>query len=457
MNKTRIKIIIGIMSLALLGLVAIQFFWIRHALELRAMQFRDNVNLALTELDSELGGNRVKQQVRIQREFVQPQTHGNDSMRIVSRIVVSDSGDVGSFSWNGQQESNQVIELLHEGDEPGQEVEVILDKLLKDKGIDVNYEAIIVSGKSHQIFFQEDTFDKKNNIVFRRMLDKPGEDEPEMLTLRFKDPNRAVLDSMGLILPTSGLIILIISLCFGLTLAALFRTKKLSDMKSDFINNMTHELKTPISTISLASEALRDPVLNGNQEKVSHFAAVIQEENERLKLQVERVLEMARMDRGELKLRQEKVDLAQLVSNEVQRIQPAILARKGKLSFTNQATQTEITGDPVHLAGIFANLLDNANKYSPQAPQITVNLQNQGQNLLIQISDLGPGMSREVQKRIFERFYRVPTGNRHDVKGFGLGLSYVKAMCEAHGGSISVKSEPGQGSTFTVQFPLQAP
>lgn len=249
-------------------------------------------------------------------------------------------------------------------------------------------------------------------------------------------------------------ITLIVFIFSAISLYIMLRQKRLSEVKSDFINNMTHELKTPISTISLSSEVLLRPEIVNEPERLQQYVHIIQHENQRLRNQVDRVLQLAALDKRKMELKEETIDIHQLLKRIIESFSLNIKERGGSLTSDLRATKAEVTGDRVHLTNIFFNLLDNANKYSPETPTIHVSTQNKPNCLLVTIADNGVGMDKEAQRHIFDKFYRVPTGNLHDVKGFGLGLFYVKMMVEEHHGTIIVKSTPGKGSTFEVKLPL---
>jgi len=276
---------------------------------------------------------------------------------------------------------------------------------------------------------------------------------PNQLMLHFPNKKAYILSSLGVMAFSSMLIILVITLCFVYTVYIIFRQKKLSDMKTDFINNMTHELKTPVATISLASEMLMNSNVASDQTRLQRFANVIHEENKRLGGQVEKVLQMAVLDRGETKLNVTNVDVHERIKAIVDKMALQMDDRGGDFKLSLKANRTQITADELHLTNIITNLVDNAIKYSPDAPQVTLATEDAANGIVISVTDQGIGMTKEQQKRIFEKFYRVPTGNIHNVKGFGLGLSYVKAMVEAHGGSIRLRSEIHSGSTFEVYMP----
>jgi len=240
---------------------------------------------------------------------------------------------------------------------------------------------------------------------------------------------------------------------FGYALYTIMRQKKISEIKNDFINNMTHEFKTPISTVSLACEALQDEDVKKNDTFLKRYISIIDAENKRLGMQVEKVLQMATLEKKDFKLKLEKLNVHQVIDRALENINIQIEKREGVIKKQLLASQREVVADEVHLTNIIYNLLDNANKYSREKPEITIATNNKNDGIVVKIQDKGIGMSREVSNRIFEKFYREPTGNIHDVKGFGLGLTYVKTMLDALGGSINVKSDLAKGSTFEIYLP----
>jgi two-component system phosphate regulon sensor histidine kinase PhoR len=218
---------------------------------------------------------------------------------------------------------------------------------------------------------------------------------------------------------------------------------------------MTHEFKTPIATISLATDAIRNIIKSPNPEKAERFINIIKEENERMDSQVGKVLQMARIDKKEFNLNIEQVDVQDIVARASEKIALQVEKKNGSIKVDFQATNYIIEADETHFTNVIYNLLDNANKYSPENPDITIRVSNASGGIKIAVEDKGLGISKEARKYIFDKFYRVSTGDVHDIKGFGLGLSYVKVIVTAHAGHIEVKSEPGKGSTFTVFFPYQ--
>lgn len=273
------------------------------------------------------------------------------------------------------------------------------------------------------------------------------------LYIFFPEKTQHVIRQVWLPISSSILFIGVIIWCFIYAIRVIFKQKALSDTKNDFINNMTHEFKTPLATVSLAVEALQDPDLSTQDKFRNRYLGIIKDENKRLVAQVENVLQAAALEKQDFKLKLEEVDLSELLADVVDHFSLQIEKREGELDFENELQHPVIQADRFHISHIFNNLLDNANKYSPDKPKITIRAREEEDQILISIQDQGIGLSKDAQRKIFDKFYRVPTGNLHDVKGFGLGLSYVKTMLEAHKGGISVKSELGKGSTFTINLP----
>jgi len=264
---------------------------------------------------------------------------------------------------------------------------------------------------------------------------------------------KVIFNSIWYNLAASLLFVGIILGCFVYTIYVILFQKKLSEMKTDFINNMTHEFKTPIATISLATDSIVSPRVSGDPAKVKRFASIIKQENKRMNDQVEKVLQMAKLDKSTLNLNLSPVDLNDVITDAAVYISLQVEPRDGTIETDLQAEPAIVEGDLTHISSLINNLLDNANKYSPDRPKIMVSTRNVSKGVEVTVKDHGLGMSREARKNIFDRFYRVHTGDRHDVKGFGLGLSYVKTITEVHNGTINVKSELGKGSSFIVTFP----
>ncbi|MEX1132755.1 MAG: HAMP domain-containing sensor histidine kinase [Flavobacteriales bacterium] len=251
-----------------------------------------------------------------------------------------------------------------------------------------------------------------------------------------------------------AIVTLIVFSFFAYSVWVILKQKKLSEMKNDFIGNMTHELKTPISTIALSAEVLTDPNIVDEPDRLREYARIIRSENERLRTQVERVLQLSTLDKETLQLRREKVDMHQLVREVGNSLKLPMQERKVELRLELEAERHILSGDRVHLTNALFNLLDNALKYGHEGTEIIVGTRSKGGELRVSVQDHGIGIRKEDLGLVFERFYRVHTGNVHNVKGFGLGLHYVQQIAQAHGGGVTAQSEFGKGSVFTLSLPL---
>jgi two-component system phosphate regulon sensor histidine kinase PhoR len=250
----------------------------------------------------------------------------------------------------------------------------------------------------------------------------------------------------------SSIVIILIIIFFSYTIYVILQQKRLSEIRTDFVNNMTHELKTPISTIGLSAEAIISPSVSGSPERVKQYVNIIRNENSRLRSQVDRVLQIASLSPRKAALSQETIDLHEVLRTASATFEVQAAEQDGTLSTSLDALQSLVKGDRVHLTNVVYNLLDNAIKYSPENPKIHIRTFNRDNRFFLEISDNGIGINKANQKLIFEKFYRVPTGNLHAVRGYGLGLFYVKAIIKSHGGKITLTSEPGKGSTFQIQL-----
>jgi signal transduction histidine kinase len=247
---------------------------------------------------------------------------------------------------------------------------------------------------------------------------------------------------------------LIIVIAYTSAIMQLIKQRKISQIKSDFINNMTHEFKTPIATINLALDSIKNPKIIGDQEKVMRYLNMIRDENKRMHAQVENVLRISKLEKNELNISKDRIDLHDLIHDAIAHVELIIEDRKGYVNTHLDAEKTSVLANESHFTNVIVNVLDNAIKYSDDSPKIDVYTENFGNSILLKIADQGNGMSKQVQKHIFEKFYREHTGNVHNIKGHGLGLAYVKQIVEDHQGHISVESEKGKGSTFTIKLPL---
>ncbi len=274
------------------------------------------------------------------------------------------------------------------------------------------------------------------------------------LFVTFPNKSELILSGISTILLLSIFFILIIVIAFSSSLYQLIRQKKISEIKTDFINNMTHEFKTPIATINLALDSIINPKILGDDEKVLRYIQMIRDENKRMHSQVENVLRISRLEKNQIDLSKETIDLHDIIEDAISHISLLLDDRKGKIHLHFKAVVSELPGNQFHLTNVIVNMLENAIKYSVNPPVIDVYTESTNKFFILKIKDSGIGMSKAVQKQVFNKFYREQKGNIHDVKGHGLGLAYVKEIVEKHHGTVFVESEKGEGSIFTVKLPL---
>jgi two-component system phosphate regulon sensor histidine kinase PhoR len=358
-----------------------------------------------------------------------------------------------------QNLSNQMISEIYEWEKTMElnniEIGNTLNKYFPYYGIQTPYEfAVIRDGEIVQTSKKVNKSEFLKSIYKVRLFPDNIIRKDLVLSVVFPERTNYVLGSMAWILGGSMLFSLFIFSTFALSLYFIIRQKKISEMKSDFINNMTHEFKTPISTISLAADTITNPKVIKDENSIRHFIGMIKKENSRMDKQVETILQIASLDKKEIKFRFENTSLHAIIERAIETIEIQIQQKQGTIKTELGAAKDILFGDIEHLTSLVHNILDNAIKYSPEAPDITVKTFNSGDGIILLVEDKGIGMSKSVQSKIFERFYRQSSGNIHDVKGFGLGLNYVRAIVDAHKGSITVNSEPGKGSRFEIFLPF---
>ena len=359
-----------------------------------------------------------------------------------------------------QNMSDQMIAEVYQWEKTmevsNDEVNIALSRSFQFSEIKTPFEfAIIKDGKVQDGLFKKsgkNDFLKSNymvqlfpdNIIRQNLL----------VSVIFPERTNYVLGSMAWLLGGSLLFSLIILATFALSLFLIIRQKKISEMKSDFLNNMTHEFKTPIATISLAADTITNPKVIKDESSIRHFIGMIKKENSRMNKKVETILQIASLDKKEIAFKFENVSLHSVIERAAEAIEIQVHQKNGKIALNLKAEAPVILGDNEHLTNLVNNLLDNALKYSPDSPEITVETKNNDRGIILSVEDKGIGMSKSVQSKIFERFYRQSSGNIHDVKGFGLGLNYVRAIIDAHKGNVTVTSEPGKGSRFDIFLPF---
>ena len=497
---------IVLISVALLGLIAIQIYWIQNSIILKDAQFSRNVKIALNnvseilqEQESSHREQLVKQNFIFRQDSVataaKPMATQTDTtylytdrgeyrLEVVTRsntsLIHSDSLKQEAkqlppdnlLRLQGELfERSELLELLSQMVESEssadlsklynlEEIDSLLGKKLRSLGgIDAEFQFGIFNTFDQPQFLSEGAEEYVQELQqseYRvRLYPQYFLQEPFYLRVWFPHQRSYLVETLGPLLFSSALFMLIVIFAFAFTVRTIFRQKKVSEIKNDFINNMTHELKTPIATISLACEALFDRDIGYSEARINQYVQMIRDENKRLGVLVENVLRSAVLDRGGLNLKYQDVDMHEVISNAIKNILIQVEKKNGTINTKLDADKPVIFGDSIHLTNVIYNLIDNAIKYSSEGLQITVSTANKDNNLMIKVMDNGIGISKENQQRIFDKLYRIPTGNVHNIKGYGLGLSYVKVIVEKHMGSIWVESEPGKGSKFIIQLPLQ--
>jgi len=424
MNRKIIIFTIIVMTIALIGLMGIQIYWIKNASAVKEATFQRTVTEVLAKVV-----NKIE--------------------KLEKRKASQTNPYEGMLNFNRH--------LLYERfiNEPQLDSLILLE--LNIRGIDTRFEFGIYNPE-RDIFLLEKDPELRKNLIEKgsaaRLFVGDIYTSPEYLLLYFPHEKQFLLTELWGMLLISIILIIVIVYSFTYTITTIFRQKKLSEMKNDFINNMTHEFKTPISTISLACEALRDRDIVRTSEFTENYINIILEENKRLATMAEKILQTAVIEKGQLNMKRERIDLHEVITDVIKNIRIQVEIKDGLIRKQCRAATPVLMGDKVHLTNLVYNLLDNANKYSPRKPVITVRTENTSNGIQLTIEDHGIGIGKGEQKKIFDKLYRVPTGNIQDVRGFGLGLSYVKAIVEEHHGRISIESEINKGTTFKVFLPF---
>lgn len=440
MNSKSIRIIIILAVIALVGVLTNHFFWINKEIKIQDNllkieqkniqiekgQFNNQVTLALVNVRDEL----LSLNIEASGLYLEPVKQINPNYFVVSFYDTLNPELLKNLLVEQFKEYN-IKEVFEYGI-----YDCFTDSIIFDRYVDLS------SGK------------ELNNMSGTE-LEKWAHDGhyfgvyfPER-----KNTSYSTKENISKSFYISSIVIVFITLIFAYAIVVILRQKRLSEVKTDFINNMTHELKTPISTIGLSSEVLLNKDIHKDPDRIHRYAQIIKAENSRLESQVERVLQIAKLDKGEIQLKKESLNLQELIKESAEVFRISVEQNGGTITTVFNLENKSILADKVHLTNIIHNLLDNANKYSPENPTIDVKLFSSNGGVSVSISDNGKGMNKEQQKLIFDKFYRVPTGSVHDIKGFGLGLYYVKQIINQHGGKVSVESEINKGSKFTFWLP----
>ncbi|MFM1933474.1 MAG: hypothetical protein RL360_354 [Bacteroidota bacterium] len=556
MSKRKIRLLIALMSFALLGLIGFQAYWLRFMLETKQENFAKDVRTSLDQVvrklekqelavlaerqkkfesvasapkpkkkqapvyaeptvqeehpvltpprqdvifvrksfmlpngqlaevteeytvdeDPEEARQRIRAEVEMNRMLKREQQKALRKMRQRTNRLVQNLGDrqVQSQAQLAQEKSErQDLEKVLQKTQLAKEVfsdflfkdrpilqriqpgylDSLIRKELADKEVTLDYSFGIETTPGNWVYTSSPEIKSQKSAFTAALF--PNDLHPTQDNLRIYFPESAnyIWQTMGLSLAGSGLLLLVMIGCFYFAVLTILKQKKLATVKNDFINNMTHEFKTPITSISLATQLLQEELKPGKNESILRYLGIIKDENTRLGQQVERVLQTAQMEKEEITLKRKKVDISALVHQVAEINGPLIESVNGSLVVNVDKLPSTLELDEVHISNVLNNLIDNAVKYSPSNPQVEILARSQDQEISIQVKDHGMGMPKEALSNIFDAFYRVPTGNVHNVKGFGLGLSYVKKIVEAHGGKVHVKSKLGEGSTFEIYLP----
>lgn len=465
MNQKVIWLITGLLSVAVVGVMSLQLKFILESREEKEKLFDNHIRNALKNVAKKIEDAEDFQVNQFANGYSIQQIEKDSNSIIFRSTTVTQPNLYPEEKFKALQIKQMQYAILPIEERLNLP---LLDKALKqeflERGINIFYNYGVFSNSAnsfiaynnHFVFPQENqvSFWSLKNSEYQVNLFPTDINSPGTLAIVFPNKDRYIWAGLWNILLLSLLFIAIILGCFAYTITVIFRQKKLSEMKTDFINNMTHEFKTPIATISLAADSITNTSIINNPDKVKRFADIIKQENKRMNGQVEKVLQMALIERDTLKLNFTSIDVHEVINQAIGNISLQVEKKEGSVTARLDAERPVIEGDMNHISNIINNLLDNANKYSPDKPDIVVSTRNVSNGVEITIADKGIGMSKEAKKKIFEKFYRVHTGNLHDVKGFGLGLAYVKTMVTAHKGSVDVKSELDKGSSFIIFFPF---
>lgn len=500
----RLSWLIALLTFSLLGVTGIQAYWLKNAYELKEEKFEREVGQALAEVSERLDN---LESLRFLSESIQIEPFFTDKLSPSAARPFGDSvnpaagnlkltmrlGGDTVMEFKSDRGESPVLIAYRYGDTNAREmlvkanpdqmlqkglqldmllrklviheirrknIEQLLDKRtldsvisfeLKSRGIDLPFEFSVINEK--QVKLQSHNW-RENQDQHTAALFPNDFFSNQILSISFPKKSNYIMRSMWLMLLISLALTAGVIVAFYRTLSFSLRQKRISEVKTDFINNMTHEFKTPIATINLAIDALNNNKVLSNPEKIAHYSKMIKQENQRMNLQVESVLRMALMDKQELVLNLKEVNIQNIVKDCIEHVSLQLENRNGQLNKFFNDNNIRLKADENHLANCIINIIDNAIKYSVGPPQIKVVTEATQNYFILVISDKGVGMTKDEQKHIFDRFYRVSSGDLHNIKGHGLGLSYAKGIIDAHGGRIEVESEKGKGSKFYIYLPI---
>lgn len=521
MKKRVFILIVVLMSVSLIGIIAVQVYWIKDAIKNKQQQFENNVKIALAKTSESIKDKEYNEFVQKNKKFFEndkfrtdseiknylfqqidtlskqkftfgatileenfkiPVDFVNHDSIIVKRFsgkedtffskeITSTDKDFKSFleensfsSYNTYSELNkkQMEYMFAQSKQilpvykriSNRELKGILRKELSKRNINQEFKyGLYEDGLATPIKSGYFKVNLKKDYYYPLLEDEKGNSKYK-LYLSFPNERNSLYSEITSVLILSLLFIGIIIAAFYTSIYQIVRQKQISEIKTDFINNMTHEFKTPIATINLALDAIKNPKIIHDEDKVKRYVQMIRDENKRMHGQVENVLRISKLEKNQIDLTKEAVDVQEIVEEAIDHVALLLADKNGEICMKLEAISTEVLGNEFHLTNVVVNMLENAIKYSDNAPDISVHTESTNKFFIFKIKDKGIGMSKNAQKHAFDKFYREYKGNIHNVKGHGLGLAYVKEIIDNHQGTVHVDSEKGKGSEFTVKLPL---
>lgn len=480
MQKRSLFLIILFTVVALMGLITIQIVWIKYDIQARNSNFDKSMNEAVSnaiykldkiefakEIDNELSILQDQFQLKELFDSIASSIEKPGTNSLYDSILSLTQKEQYLIMQQIFQRTFMIRDVVREVfnsrklNSMAENIDVaLLDSLLHRelalKGVFAGYEFGIYNPQKKQLIiertgrFSQELLDQgaRFNIFPQHILN-----QSDQLIIYFPQKNNYLIKQLWKLLLSSFIFISVLGFLFWYTINTIIHQKKLSDLKTDFINNMTHEFKTPVSTISLACQALKDPDMQNSPDAVKTYIQMISEENSRLGNMAEKILQAAKTDMSHFNFKIETLNIHHLIESVLEKTRLKIDENHGSIQMKLGASEALLQGDRIHLTNVIFNLLDNAIKYSIEKPEIKVETKNHNNGVTVSVIDRGIGISKSEQKKVFDKLYRVPTGDVHDVKGFGLGLSYVKAVVENLGGEVKLQSEPGNGTIVSFWLP----
>ncbi len=518
MNKKLFALLIALMSLSLLGIIFVQGYWISNAYKTKEDLFNFNIRQMLYSVSEDIelheietyyniysnyaDSTKVPENTNLTELIYKTRKEGNNETYIFSDAILEQDYKLSSSFFDIELDSVQFKKLTNRKTQTivspgldgisatqtrketfsrlkdyernsfessfrnisamtpihrrisGKEIDGLLEEELKNRGMEMNFEyAVYSNGLATKV--QSENFKMEPENTFSEPLFVNNDlNSGYVLFVNFTEKKKVVLNSILGMAILSLVFTAVIILAYSSAISQIYKQRQLAQIKTDFINNMTHEFKTPIATINLALDSLKNPKAKDNKEFLDRYLTMIREENKRMHAQVENVLRISKLEKNELDLPKERVKLKDIIEDAISHVSLIVENRGGYIKTHFGALKNSVLANESHLSNVFVNILENAIKYSEDEPKIDIYTENVKNSIILKIRDQGMGMSQSVQKRIFEKFYREHTGDIHNVKGHGLGLAYAKRILDDHDAQIYVESEKGNGSTFIIKLHL---